>query len=167
MEELSRIDYIRELITDCRYDDAMELLSIALDEEPDNPDYNYEIARIYMEMGNYPSAVSHLELVADNLRNPLIYYMLAEAYQADEQIDKAIGSHLKALMLNEKFSLSYKKLGTLFLARNDKVSAQEYFEDYLKLDIPEDEKASIVKVLDRIKNETNWDLYPWLLPVLR
>ncbi len=30
--EISRIDYIRELIADCRYDDAMEMLQIAMDE---------------------------------------------------------------------------------------------------------------------------------------
>lgn len=150
--ELSRIDYIRELITDCRFDDALEMLQTAMDDEPDNVDYNYELARIFMEMGNYASAVSNLELVVEKVRNHLIYFMLGEAYQADDQIDKAIGAYLKALMLNEKFPLAYKKLGIFFLGRGDKVSAQEYFEDYLKLDIPENEKESIVKILDRIKN---------------
>jgi len=153
MEEITRIDYIRELITDCRYDDALELLQIATEEEPDNVDYNYELARIFMEMGNYPSAISNLELVTNSVRNHLIYYMLGEAYQADEQIDKAIGAYLKATMLNEKFPLPYKKLGTLFLGRGDSLSAKEYFEDYLALDIPQDEKESVSKVLDRIKNE--------------
>ena len=151
MEELSRIDYIRELINDCRYDDALELLQIAAEEEPNNVDYNYELARIFMEMGNYPSAISNLELVTQSTRNHLLYYMLGEAYQADNQIDKAIGAFLKTTMLNEKFALAYKKLGTLFLGRGDKISSIEYFEDYLKLDIPEDEKVSIRKVLDRIK----------------
>ena len=58
-EEMSRIDYIRELISDCRYDDALEMLQIATDDEPDNVDYNYELARIFMEMGNYHSAISN------------------------------------------------------------------------------------------------------------
>jgi len=150
-QELSRIDYIRELIADCRYDDALEMLQIATEDEPDNADYNYELARIFMEMGNYPSAISNLELVADKTRNYLVYFMLGEAYQADEQIDRAIGAHLKCLMLNEKFPLAYKKLGTLFLGRNDKASAIEYFEDYLKLDIPEDEKKQVKEILNRIK----------------
>ena len=150
-QEISRVEYIRELIADSRYDDAMEMLQIAMDEEPDNIDYNYELARIFMEMGNYASAISNLELVADGVRNHLIYYMLAEAYQADDQIDKAIGSYLKALMLNEKFAPAYKKLGTLFLGRNDKESAIEYFEDYIKLDIPQEEKEQTKKILSRIK----------------
>ena len=152
-QEISRIDYIRELIEDCRYDDAMELIDIAMSQEPDNVDYNYELARIFMELGNYPSAISNLELVADEVRNHLIYYMLGEAYQADEQIDKAIGSYLKCLMLNEKFPLAYKKLGILFLGRNDRTSSIEYFEDYLKLDIPEDEKVQVREILNRIKKD--------------
>ena len=73
-QELSKIDYIRELIADCRYDDALELLNLYSDEEPDNKDYNYELARIFMEMGNYPSAISNLELVADGSRNHLSHY---------------------------------------------------------------------------------------------
>ena len=149
--QLSRIDYIRELIEDCRYDDALEMLQIATDEEPDNVDYNYELARIFMEMGNYASAISNLESVVEKVRNHLLYYMLGEAYQADDQIDRAIGAFLKALMLNEKFAPAYKKLGTLFLGRNDKTSAIEYFEDYLNLDIPKEEKEQIEKILNRIK----------------
>ena len=96
---------------------------------------------------------SDLELVVEKTRNHLLYFMLAEAYQADNQIDRAIGAYLKTIMLNEKFALPYKKLGMLFLSRDDKISSIEYFEDYLKLDIPEDEKISIAKLLDRIKNE--------------
>ena len=150
-QEFSRIDYIRELIADCRYDDAIELLQLSCDEEPDNVDYNYELARIFMELGNYTSAISNLELVVEQVRNHLIYFMLGEAYQADEQIDKAIGAFLKSIMLNEKFALPYKKLGILFLGRGDKISAVEYFEDYLTLDIPNDEKAQTKQILDRIK----------------
>ena len=164
--EISRIDYIRELITDCRYDDALELLQLATDEEPDNVDYNYELARIFMEMGNYASAISNLELVVENVRSHLLYYMLGEAYQADEQIDKAIGAYLKSIMLNEKFALPYKKLGILFLGRGDKLSSIEYFEYYLELDVPEDEKQSTRQVLNRIQNENNWNLHSWLLSLL-
>ena len=148
---MERIDYIRELIADCRYDEAMEMLHIATEEEPDNLDYNYELARIFMELGNYSSAISNLELVTEQNRNHLLYYMLGEAYQADEQIDRAIGAYLKSIMLNEKFALPYKKLGILFMSRNDNLSAVEYFEDYMKLDIADSEKEQITDILKRIK----------------
>lgn len=152
-EQISRIEYIRELIADCRFDDALEFLQLATDEEPDNIDYNYELARIFMELGNYSSAISNLELVVEQTRNHLIYYMMGEAYQADNQIDRAIGAYLKSIMLNEKFPLPYKKLGMLFLGRNDKTSSIEYFEDYLKLDIAVEEKKQVREILGRIKNE--------------
>jgi|GluameStandDraft_1065615.scaffolds.fasta_scaffold01743_15 tetratricopeptide (TPR) repeat protein len=148
--EPTRLDFIRSLIADCRYDDAMEMLQIATEDEPDNIDYNYELARIFMEMGNYSSAVSNLELVLEKTQSSLLYFMLGEAYQADEQIDKAIGAYLKAITVNENFPFAYKKLGMLFMARWDKESAKEYFEDYLNLDIAEDEKESIRKILERI-----------------
>ena len=149
---ISRIEYIRELILDCRFDDAMEMIQKGMEEEPDNVDYNYELARIFMELGNYASAISNLELTVEHVRNHLLYYMLGEAYQADNQIDRAIGAYLKATMLNEKFALPYKKLGILFLGRGDKNSAVEYFEDYLKLDVPESEKEQIKETLKRIKS---------------
>lgn len=152
-QELSRIEYIRALIADYRYDDALEMLQIASDEESDNVDYNYELARIFMETGNYPAAISNLELVIEQVRSHLIYFMLGEAYQADEQTDKAIGAYLKCLMLNEKFPLAYKKLGILFLGRGDKMSSVEYFKDYLKLDIPEDEKVKVREILNRITKD--------------
>ena len=148
--EPTRLDFIRSLIADCRYDDAMEMLQIATEDEPDNIDYNYELARIFMEMGNYSSAVSNLELVLEKTQSSLLYFMLGEAYQADEQIDKAIGAYLKAITVNENFPFAYKKLGMLFMARWDKESAKEYFEDYLNLDIAEDDKESIRKILERI-----------------
>ncbi len=148
--EITRLDFIRSLIADCRYDDAVEMLQIATEDEPDNVDYNYELARIFMEMGNYSSAVSNLELVLEKTQSSLLYFMLGEAYQADEQIDKAIGAYLKAITVNENFPFAYKKLGMLFMARGDKESAREYFEDYIKLDIAEDEKDSVKKILERI-----------------
>ena len=54
-------------------------------------------------------------------------------------------------MLSEKFAPAYKKLGILFLGRDDKTSAIEYFEDYLELDIPNEEKAQVRQILNRIK----------------
>ena len=152
-QQLSKLDYIRELIADCRYDDALEMLQIATDEEPDNVDYNYELARIFMEMGNYTSAISNLELTVEHVRNHLLYYMLGEAYQADNQIDKAIGAYLKSIMLSEKFALPYKKLGILFMSRGDNLSAIEYFEDYLELDVPQDEKEQVQNILKRIRKD--------------
>ncbi len=149
--ELSRIDYIRELIKDCRYDDALEALEVAQTKEPDNWELFYEFGRLYFELGDYASAVANYEELIEHHQSAVIYYNLGEAYECNNQLDKAIGSYLKALTVNEKFPFAYKKLGMLFMARNDMESAREYFEDYLKLDIAQDEKESVEKVLKRIE----------------
>ena len=149
--ELSRIDYIRELIKDCRYDDALEALEVAQTKEPDNWELFYEFGRLYFELGDYASAVANYEELIEHHQSAVIYYNLGEAYECNNQLDKAIGSYLKALTVNEKFPFAYKKLGMLFMARNDMESAREYFEDYLKLDVAQDEKESVEKVLKRIE----------------
>ena len=37
------------------------------------------------------------------------------------------------------------------MARGDKNDAIEYFEDYIKFDIPQEEKDNIQKIIDRLK----------------
>ena len=82
--------------------------------------------------------------------NAVLYYQTAIAYEANDNVDKAISNHLKALAVNENFHPSYKKLGILFMARNDNESAIEYFQDYLNFDLPDDEKKNIKDLIDRI-----------------
>lgn len=149
--ELSRIEYIRELIKDCRYDEALDALELAQEKEPDNWELFYEYARLQFELGDYASAVANYEQLVEHHKSAIIYYNLGEAYECNNQLDKAIGAYLKAIVANEKFSFAYKKLGMLFMARNDMESAKEYFNDYLKLDIAKDEKESVEKVLKRIE----------------
>ena len=157
--ELSRIDYIRSLISDCRYDDAFEALEIAQEKEPENWELFYEFARLQFEMGDYASAVANYEELIEHHQSAIIYYNLGEAYECNEQLDKAIGAYLRATAINEKFPFAYKKLGMLFMARNDFESAKEFFEDYLKLDVATDEKERVEKVLKRIENNENTDLH--------
>ena len=144
------IDDIRELIDNCMYDDAMEQLEILQEKEPDNYEVNYELARIYFEMGDYNSAIANYEEVLLHQQSSIMYYNLGMAYEANDEIDKAISSYLKCLTVNEKFSLANKKLGILFMARGDMDSAKEFFTDYIEADIPEVEKDQVRKILDRI-----------------
>ena len=53
--------------------------------------------------------------------------------------------------VNDKFTIAYKKVGVLFMARNDFEDAIEYFEDYIKFDIPQEEKDSVNKLIERIR----------------
>ena len=112
------------------------------------------ISKIYFEFGNYDSAIENLENVLEyKTDNELIYYYLAEAYQANDEIDKAISNFLKAIAANNRFPLPYKKVAILFMARGDYEDAAEYLEDYLNFDIPQEEKQNIEKLLDNIKSK--------------
>ncbi len=149
-QKIDGIEYARQLILDCRYDDAFEILGRLEEEYPDNFEVNYELARLQFEMGDYYSAIANYEYVLEHHQSPIIYYNLGCAYEGNNEPDKAISAHLKAITMNEKFPYSYKKLGLLFLSRGDKLSSSEYFEDYIKMDIAEDEFNSIKLILDRI-----------------
>lgn len=140
----------RFYIEDVRYDLAIDQLSEVLDMSPKNIDAYWDLGSIYYEMGDYDSAISCFEQILEFVEdNSIIYYQTALAYEANDNIDKAISNYLKAIMHNEKFHPAYKKLGILFLARGEKEDALEYFNDYIKFDLPEEEKENIRDIINR------------------
>ena len=142
----------RFYLEDCRYDMALEQLFEILDIDSDNLDAYWDLGNVQYEMGDYDSAIANYETVLEKIdSNAILFYQTALAYEANDNVDKAISNHLKAISCNENFHPSYKKLGILFMARKDMDSAAEYFEDYLKFDLPEEEKKSIEDTLKRIK----------------
>lgn len=145
----------RVYIEDGRWEDAIVELERVLDGEPENYDAYYDLGHVCFELGDYEGAISNFETVLQyKENNELLYYALAQAYEANNEIDKAISNYLKAIAVNDKFTLAYKKVGILFLARNDYEDALEYFEEYIGFDIPEEEKESISKLIERIKAKT-------------
>ena len=148
---ITRIELVRDLIENCKYDDALEQLEIIQETEPDNYEAYYELARVYFELGNYDSAISNYEALLEHHQSAIMYYNLGLAYEANDEPDKAVSNYLKCTTLNEKFPFAHKKLGILFMARGDNDSAIEFFENYLNLDIPESEKEMIERTLERIR----------------
>lgn len=141
----------RFYLEDCRYDLAMDQLFEILEIDPENLDAYWDLGNLHFELGDYDSAIENYENVLEKVDdNAVLYYQTAITYEANDNIDKAISNHLKALSYNENFQPSYKKLGILFMARNDKESAIEYFEDYLQFDLPEEEKNNIQDLIKRI-----------------
>ena len=141
----------RVYIDDSRYDIAIDQLDAVLEISPKNYDAYWDLGRVYFELGVWDMAISNYEKVLEFVdTNPLIYYNVALAYEANDEVDKAISNHLKAISVNQDFVHSYKNLGVLFLARGEKSDAKEYFEDYIKFDIPEEEKNSISEILKKL-----------------
>lgn len=146
----------RFYMEDAKLDLAIDELVFVLEQQPDNYDAYYDLAKVYYEFGNYDSAIENFENVLEYKQdNELIYYYLAEAYQANDEIDKAISNFLKSIATNSKFTLAYKKVAILFMARGDYADAIEYLEDYLNFDIPQEEKDSVNKLIDSIKSKVN------------
>ncbi|MBR1943309.1 tetratricopeptide repeat protein [bacterium] len=142
----------RILMEDAQLDLAIDELDKILEKEPDNYDAYYDLGRVYFEMGNWEGAISNFENILEYKdQNELIYFYLAQAYEANDELDKAISNYLKSTAVNDKFHPAFKKLGMLFMARGDKNDAIEYFEDYIKFDIPQEEKDNIQKIIDRLK----------------
>ena len=107
---------------------------------------------VYYELGDYNSAISNFEEVLKYIEdNELIFYQTALAYEANDEIDKAISNLLKSIAVNDKFPLGYKRLGMLFVRRGDIADAKEYYEEYLKFDIPQEEKRQNTKNTGQIK----------------
>lgn len=151
-QEIALKHYLsRFYVEDCRYDLAMDQLFEILDIDEDNVDAYWDLGNIQFELGDYDSAVENYENVLEKVTdNAVLYYQTAITYEANDNIDKAISNHLKALAVNENFHPSYKKLGILFMARNDNESAVEYLQDYLNFDLPEEEKNTINELISRI-----------------
>lgn len=143
----------RVYIDDSRYDIAIDQLDAVLEISPKNYDAYWDLGRVYFELGVWDEAIANYERVLEYVdNNPLIYYNVALAYEANDEIDKAISNHLKAIAINDKFAHSYKNLGVLFLSRGEKEDAKEYFEEYLKFNLPEEEKETIEHILKKLNN---------------
>ena len=144
----------RVYIDDQRWEDAIVELERVLDGEPENYDAYYDLGHVYFELGDYEGAISHFETVTEYRQDSeLLFYSLAQAYESNNEIDKAISNYLKSIAVNDKFTLAYKKVAILFMARNDFEDALEYFEDYTNFDIPQEEKDSVNKLIERIKSK--------------
>lgn len=144
----------RVYIEDSRYDMAITELEKILDAQPENYDAYYDMGRVQFELGNYEDAIANFENVIEyKENNEFLYYYLAQSYEANNEVDKAISNYLKATAINTKFPMPYKKLGVLFLAREDFEDSIEFFEDYMKLDVPDDEKENVKQLVERIKKK--------------
>ncbi len=142
----------RFYMEDSKLDLAIDELDKVLEAQPENYDAYYDLGRVHFELGDWALAAQNFENVLELKENEWVYYSLAEAYEADNEIDKAISNYLKAIAYNQGFRPAYKKVGILFLARGDYEDAAEYFEDYIKSGVPEEEELQVKGLISRIRS---------------
>lgn len=142
----------RFYMEDAKRDLAIDELEYILEKQPDNYDAYYDLGRVYFELGDYDCAIENFENILEYKdENEWIYYYLGESYQANDEVDKALSNFLKAIARNNRLTIAYKKAAILYMARGDNEDAIEYFEDYMNMDIPKEEKENIKKIIERLK----------------
>lgn len=138
----------RIYIEDIRYDLASDILNKILEISPENIDAYWDLGNLCYETGDYASAAAAFEHVLEKRDdNALFFYRTGLAYEANDDIDKALSNYLKAIAADRFMAQPYKKAAVMFLAQGDKESAKEYLDDYLKFDLPNEEKDSIKQII--------------------
>ncbi len=152
-ENIVLLHYLaRFYIADIKYDLAFDILNRILDISPENIDAYWDLGNLCYETGDYDNAAAAFEHVLEKRDdNAIFFYRTGLAYEAGDNIDKALSNYLKAISVDNFMAQPYKKAAVMFLAQGDKESAAEYLEDYLKFDLPQAEKDDIQAILDNIK----------------
>ena len=105
-------------------------------------------------MGLYDTAISHYVKILDSIENSAdIHYNIAIAYAAANEVDKAIFHLFNVISINQAYYPAYKKLGVMLLSKGEKEEAKEYFEKYIKFDLPQEEIEEIKKIIEPKENK--------------
>lgn len=144
----------RVYMADSRLDLAIPMLDEVLEKDYDNYDAHWDFGRVCFDLGDYAGAIEHFEKVIEGCsNNELIFYQLGQAYEANDELSKALSNYLKAATINEKFHPAFKKIGLIFYAQGDLESAKEYLQDYLELMADEEEKTEVRELISRINKK--------------
>lgn len=141
----------RFYIEDIKYDLAFDILNRILEISPENIDAYWDLGNLCYETGDYDNAAAAFEHVIEKRDdNAIFFFRTGLAYEASDNIDKALSNYLKAIATDRFMYQPYKKAAVMFLAQGDKESAKEYLEDYLKFDLPDEEKKDIRAIIENI-----------------
>jgi len=87
------------------------------------------LAVTYIQAGHSQKAIELLKnsLKMDNIRPGIIYYNLADIYDRQGETDQALAFYRQALDYDIERSLVYRRLGAIYMAREDYPQALEAF----------------------------------------
>jgi len=111
-----------------RYEDAVEDLTKALEQEPHFPQAYAARAAVYLALNRPASAVEDLKRAIELGLNddPTVYLNLGQAYFQMDIYDAAEESFRKALELAPDMAAVHFNLGTLYLKKGDDEAALEH-----------------------------------------
>lgn len=117
------------------YKAAIEVLSKAIVEDPENESLVYELAYCYDQIGKFEQSIQcFLSYIDENPYSYTAWYNLANAYGRIKNYDKAIWAYDYCIVVNEDFSPAYYNLGNTYSAIDDPEKAIPCFEKCIELD---------------------------------
>lgn len=111
------------------FDQALQLLQKAIQLDPKNTDYRYEMAYVYFGKGDYNTTQQILKkLLKKNEATPNYYLLLARAQEEKGQITDAEKTLQKALYRFPQAGQVYTELGGLAYKRGNNDAAVSFWE---------------------------------------
>jgi tetratricopeptide (TPR) repeat protein len=125
-----------------KYDQAIAACNAALRLEPGDGETYFYLGRAFNLTGKTVEATKYYGLAVKGLidytaKNPDYsdgWYLLGNAYFADNQRDKAIEAYLKCLSLTPKFAKARYNLGIIYTRKKNKAGATDQYNALLPVD---------------------------------
>jgi len=135
-QELGCYSYLgKMLFSQGRYDEAEYYLKEALRLEPDSPEVQFSLGRVYSKINHLEKAVSHLEEARGEFKSSLIFVVtLSKAYLGTGRPERAGEVLEQYLAANQESATARGLLGTSFFMRKRFSEARREWERALKLD---------------------------------
>ncbi len=129
------IDLAMEFENANNYSAAIEVLSKAMVEDPENESIVYELAYCYDQVGKYEQSIEcFLKYIDENPYSYTAWYNLANAYGRVKNYEKAIWAYDYCIVVNEDFSPAYYNLGNTYVNIDEHEKAIVCFEKCIELD---------------------------------
>ena len=129
------IDLAMEYENSNNYKKAIEVLQLALKEDPKNESIVYELAFCYDQQGEYDEAIKcFLNYIDEDPYSYTAWYNLANAYSRVKNYEKAIWAYEYCILVNEEFSPAYFNLGNAFMDKNEYHKALENYQKCIEID---------------------------------
>ena len=114
----------------------------ALKRQPDDGETYFYLARAYDLAGKPDEATKYYKLAVTGMlektkgspNSPDSFYLLGNAYRADNQFEKAIAAYMKCLELSPKFVRARYNLAIIQLRQKNKTAALEQYNRLRELD---------------------------------
>jgi tetratricopeptide (TPR) repeat protein len=125
------------LIKNSNYSLAVTKLEECVRIDPENIGCHCNLAAAYGNNGELDKAIETIEKVIDKEPVPsrgILFYNLGNLYKEKRDIEKAKANFFLSLKLMPFFSQSYGALGAIYMEKNEREEATEYFKKSVSID---------------------------------